>query len=102
MPTSDQQLLQLSLDRFATRGREKFEAGIDEHGHAGTLVENVTPAHMEEEVIDLFHYLQADRLKRQEMAAKLEACIKRAKGIYPIWCIGHIMEVLRYLKKGEK
>jgi len=110
MPTSDQKLLQLSLDRFATRGREKFEAGIEEHGHAGTLVDNVTPAHMEEEVIDLFHYLRADRVKRQELAQKVQKRLAVFETFYlgreptseDAWSWKLLKEIQKYLTRGEE
>lgn len=53
-----------SIDRFNQLAGEKYDKGQLEHG--GLLKETVTLEKLEEEVMDLWHYIQAYRLKENE------------------------------------
>ena len=49
------------IERFNKLSKPKFMKGQAEHG--GCLVDNVTLDHMEEEIIDLWFYVAALRLR---------------------------------------
>ena len=67
MRTTDQ-IRDASIARFCQLAGMKFDAGQAEHG--GDLDKTVTFGHIEEECIDLWHYLQS--LKRQIAALERE------------------------------
>ena len=50
-----------SVERFRAMAIPKYEAGQREHG--GDLVQKVRLEHLEEEIIDLWHYVYALRLR---------------------------------------
>jgi hypothetical protein len=50
-----------SLCRFQRLAKEKYNKGQDEHG--GRVFERVSIDEIEEEVIDMWHFLQALRVK---------------------------------------
>jgi hypothetical protein len=50
-----------SVDRFNELATAKYMAGQDEHG--GCLVDKVCLDHMEEELVDCWHYLQALKIR---------------------------------------
>ena len=56
-----EEIAKRSVDRFNDLATAKYMAGQEEHG--GCLVDKVCLAHMEEEIIDLWHYVQALRLR---------------------------------------
>ena len=56
-----EEIAKRSVDRFNDLATAKYMAGQDEHG--GCLVNKVCLDHMEEEIIDLWHYIQALRLR---------------------------------------
>jgi hypothetical protein len=56
-----EEIAKRSVDRFNELATAKYMAGQEEHG--GCLVDKVCLAHMEEEIIDLWHYVQALRLR---------------------------------------
>ena len=56
-----EEIVKRSVDRFNELATAKYMAGQDEHG--GCLVDKVCLANMEEEIIDLWHYIQALRLR---------------------------------------
>lgn len=53
-----------SIDRFNQLAGEKYDKGQSEHG--GLLARTVTFERMEEEILDMWHYLMALRLKHEE------------------------------------
>jgi len=53
-----------SVDRFSALAKEKYLKGQAEHG--GCLVNKVNLAHLEEEIIDLWHYVYALRLRYKD------------------------------------
>ena len=59
-----EEIAKRSVDRFNELATAKYMAGQDEHG--GCLVDKVCLAHMEEEIIDLWHYIQALRLRLEK------------------------------------
>ena len=59
-----EEIAKKSVDRFNDLATAKYMAGQDEHG--GCLVDKVCLANMEEEIIDLWHYIQALRLRLGE------------------------------------
>ncbi len=59
-----EEIAKKSVDRFNELATAKYMAGQDEHG--GCLVDKVCLANMEEEIIDLWHYIQALRLRLGE------------------------------------
>jgi hypothetical protein len=50
-----------SLCRFQEKAKTKYDKGQDEHG--GKVFERVTIGEIEDEVIDMWHFLQALRVK---------------------------------------
>jgi len=52
------------VERFWALATEKYMAGQKEHG--GCLVDKVKLAHLEEEIIDLWHYVYALRLRLKD------------------------------------
>ena len=56
-----EEIAKRSVDRFNELATAKYMAGQEEHG--GCLVDKVCLANMEEEIIDLWHYVQALRLR---------------------------------------
>jgi hypothetical protein len=54
-----------SLARFLVLGREKYNRGQAEHG--GKVFERVTFSEIEEEIIDMWHYVQALRVKLNKL-----------------------------------
>ena len=59
-----EEIAKRSVDRFNELATAKYMAGQNEHG--GCLVNKVCLAHMEEEVLDLWHYLQALKIRLGE------------------------------------
>ena len=64
MRTPDQ-IRDASIARFNKLAGMKFDAGQNEH--KGCLDESVTFAHMEEEIIDMWHYTQSLKRKLEEI-----------------------------------
>ena len=56
-----EEIAKQSVDRFKALATAKYMAGQEEHG--GCLVDKVRLAHLEEEIIDLLHYVYALRLR---------------------------------------
>ena len=56
-----EEIARQSVERFRALASTKFMAGQAEHG--GDLVQKVRLEHFEEEIIDLWHYVYALRLK---------------------------------------
>ena len=54
-----------SIDRFNLLAGEKYDRGQVEHG--GLLKKTVTIEKLEEEILDLWHYVQAKRLQDEEL-----------------------------------
>jgi hypothetical protein len=50
-----------SLCRFQEKAKEKYDKGQDEHG--GKVFDRVTIEEIEEECIDMWHFIQALRVK---------------------------------------
>ena len=59
-----EEIAKQSVDRFKALATAKYMAGQEEHG--GCLVDKVKLAHLEEEIIDLWHYVYALRLRLKE------------------------------------
>ena len=59
-----EEIAKQSVDRFKALATTKYMAGQVEHG--GCLVDKVKLAHLEEEIIDLWHYVYAMRLRLKE------------------------------------
>ncbi len=59
-----EEIAKRSVDRFNELATAKYMAGQNEHG--GCLVDKVCLAHMEEEVLDIWHYLQALKIRLGE------------------------------------
>jgi len=59
-----EEIAKRSVDRFNELATAKYMAGQEEHG--GCLVDKVCLAHMEEEVLDIWHYLQALKIRLGE------------------------------------
>jgi len=60
-----EEIAKQSVDRFKALATAKYMAGQEEHG--GCLVDKVKLAHLEEEIIDLWHYVYALRLRLQDV-----------------------------------
>ena len=60
-----EEIAKQSVDRFKALATAKYMAGQEEHG--GCLVDKVKLAHLEEEIIDLWHYVYALRLRLKEV-----------------------------------
>ena len=58
---SPEEIAKRSVDRFNKLATAKYMAGQDEHG--GNLVNKVRLENAEEEIIDLWHYIQALRIR---------------------------------------
>ena len=56
-----EEIAKQSVDRFKALATAKYMAGQEEHG--GCLVDKVKLVHLEEEIIDLWHYVYALRLR---------------------------------------
>ena len=56
-----EEIAKQSVDRFKALATAKYMAGQEEHG--GCLVDKVRLAHLEEKIIDLWHYVYALRLR---------------------------------------
>ena len=59
-----EEIAKQSVDRFKALATTKYMAGQEEHG--GCLVDKVKLAHLEEEIIDLWHYVYALRLRLKD------------------------------------
>ena len=59
-----EEIAKQSVDRFKALATAKYMAGQEEHG--GCLVDKVKLAHLEEEIIDLWHYVFALRLRLKD------------------------------------
>ena len=59
-----EEIVKQSVDRFKALATAKYMAGQKEHG--GCLVDKVKLAHLEEEIIDLWHYVYALRLRLKD------------------------------------
>ena len=59
-----EEIAKQSVDRFKALATAKYMAGQEEHG--GCLVDKVKLAHLEEEIIDLWHYVYALRLRLKD------------------------------------
>ena len=59
-----EEIAKKSVDRFNELATAKYLAGQAEHG--GCLPEKVSLAHIEEEVLDIWHYLQALKIRLGE------------------------------------
>ena len=59
-----EEIAKKSVDRFNELATAKYLAGQEEHG--GCLVDKVCLAHMEEELVDCWHYLQALKIRLGE------------------------------------
>lgn len=59
-----EEIAKQSVDRFKALATAKYMAGQEEHG--GCLVDKVRLAHLEEEIIDLWHYVYALRLRLRD------------------------------------
>jgi hypothetical protein len=56
-----EEIAKRSVDRFNELATKKYMAGQNEHG--GCLVNKVCLDHMEEELVDCWHYLQALKIR---------------------------------------
>ena len=56
-----EEIAKRSVDRFNELATAKYMAGQDEHG--GCLVDKVRLEDAEQEILDLWHYIQALRLR---------------------------------------
>ena len=56
-----EEIAKQSVDRFKALATAKYMAGQEEHG--GCLVDKVKLAHLEEGIIDIWHYVYALRLR---------------------------------------
>ena len=59
-----EEIAKQSVERFKALATAKYMAGQEEHG--GCLVDKVRLAHLEEEIIDLWHYVYALRLRLKD------------------------------------
>ena len=59
-----EEIAKQSVDRFKALATAKYMARQEEHG--GCLVDKVRLAHLEEEIIDLWHYVYALRLRLKD------------------------------------
>jgi len=60
-----EEIARQSVERFRALGVPKYLAGQKEHG--GDLPQKVRLEHLEEEIIDLWHYVYALRLRLKEV-----------------------------------
>ena len=61
---SSEKIARQSVERFRALASAKYMAGQEEHG--GDLVQKVKLEHLEEEIIDLWHYVYALRLRLKD------------------------------------
>ena len=59
-----EEIARQSVERFRALATAKYMAGQKEHGRC--LVDKVKLAHLEEEIIDLWHYVYALRLRLKD------------------------------------
>ena len=59
-----EEIARQSVERFRALASAKYMAGQEEHG--GDLVQKVKLEHLEEEIIDLWHYVYALRLRLKD------------------------------------
>ena len=59
-----EEIARQSVERFRALVLAKYMAGQEEHG--GDLVQKVKLEHLEEEIIDLWHYVYALRLRLKD------------------------------------
>ena len=59
-----EEIVRQSVDRFRALASAKYMAGQEELG--GDLVQKVKLEHLEEEIIDLWHYVYALRLRLKD------------------------------------
>ncbi len=59
-----EEIARQSVERFRALGVRKYLAGQKEHG--GDLVQKVRLEHLEEEIIDLWHYVYALKLRLKD------------------------------------
>ena len=59
-----EEIAKQSVDRFKALATAKYMAGQEEHG--GCLVDKVKLVHLEEEIIDLWHYVYDLRLRLKD------------------------------------
>ena len=59
-----EEIARQSVERFRAKAEKKFMDGQREHG--GDLVQKVRLEHLEEKIIDLWHYVYALRLRLQD------------------------------------
>ena len=64
-----------SIDRFNQLAGEKYDKGQIQHG--GLLARTVTFEKMEEEGLDMWHYLMALRLKYEERDSEQQKLVRR-------------------------
>ena len=62
--SSSEKIARKSVERFRALASAKYMAGQEEHG--GDLVQKVKLEHLEEEIIDLWHYVYALRLRLKD------------------------------------
>ena len=62
--SSSEKIARQSVERFRELASAKYMAGQEEHG--GDLVQKVKLEHLEEEIIDLWHYVYALRLRLKD------------------------------------
>ena len=62
--SSSEKTARKSVERFLALASAKYMAGQEEHG--GDLVQKVKLEHLEEEIIDLWHYVYALRLRLKD------------------------------------
>ena len=62
--SSSEKTARQSVERFRALASAKYMAGQEEHG--GDLVQKVKLEHLEEEIIDLWHYVYALRLRLKD------------------------------------
>ena len=60
-----EEIARQSVERFRAKAKKKYLDGQAEHG--GDLVQKVRLEHLEEEIIDLWHYVYALRLRLQDV-----------------------------------
>lgn len=76
--TTSEGIRDASIDRFVQLAGAKYDCGQLEHG--GLLSETVTPERMEEEILDLWHYLFSYRIKTDLMLLERDREIHRLSG----------------------
>ena len=62
--SSSEKIARQSVERFRALASAKYMAGQEEHG--GDLVQKVKLEHLEEEIIGLWHYVYALRLRLKD------------------------------------